>query len=60
MIRKHLLISTALPFVLALGVVPSLAISPLSFEAPRQSMVLRVQMSVDDATAAVVAESAPL
>jgi outer membrane protein OmpA-like peptidoglycan-associated protein len=49
MIRKHLLLSTALPFMLALGVVPSLALSPLQVDAPRHSLILNVQMSVDDA-----------
>jgi outer membrane protein OmpA-like peptidoglycan-associated protein len=49
MIRKHLLLSTALPFMLALGVVPSLALPPLQVDAPRHSLILNVQMSVDDA-----------
>ncbi len=60
MIRKHLLLSTALPFVLAFGITPSLALSPLPIDAPRQSAIVQVQMSVDEATAAVIAARAAL
>jgi outer membrane protein OmpA-like peptidoglycan-associated protein len=49
MIRKHLLLSTALPFALAFGVAPALALTPLPVETPRISMFQNVQMSVVDA-----------
>ena len=50
MVRKHLLLSTALPFVLAMGVGPSLAISQLHFVPPQHSFILKVQMSLDEAS----------
>ena len=49
MIRKHLLLSTALPLFLFAGGVQSFALPPLQAKAPQHSMVLNVQMSVEDA-----------
>ena len=49
MIRKHLLLSTALPFFLVIGGAQSFALPPLQAKVPQHGMVLNVQMSVEDA-----------
>ena len=47
MIRKHLLLSTALPFFLVIGGAQSFALPPLQAKVPQHGMVLNVQMFAD-------------
>jgi outer membrane protein OmpA-like peptidoglycan-associated protein len=47
--RKHYLLSTALPFMLALGVAPTFALPPVPVDVSQHSLIVTVQVNVAEA-----------
>ncbi len=47
--RKHYLLSTALPFMLALGVAPAFALPPVPVDVSQHSLIVTVQVNVAEA-----------